>query len=339
MQINESNLDQYLHHLTHIYRFSHSNQYFNSNHIIDFISGHFISIEKSKLTSLPKPILYSIISNDHLKLDNEDALFDFIQQIFSIDSPDDENEFNINDFLEKVNFLRLSENKLGKAFARVEFDKLGRELWLKIASCSQYYKNSINNDDATRYRLKKLHFKPTANAGNLNGIIRYLTNVAGGNVHDKGVVTLSSLSIYPTYKNSNVKFACDLDDTQETSLFHSCELPNSWLQYDFGERRVHPTHYSIRCRNFGFDASNPRDWILEGSNTADKNDWKKLDERKGDTSFMMASQSQTFDVREELEPNESFRFLRIKQNGQSTNNKNWFVLSAMEYYGDLYDLQ
>lgn len=66
MQINESNFDQYLHHLKSIYLFTHSLQYFNYNYIIDYIASHFYSIEKSDLIHLPKPILLSIVSNSHL---------------------------------------------------------------------------------------------------------------------------------------------------------------------------------------------------------------------------------------------------------------------------------
>lgn len=90
-----------------------------------------------------------------------------------------------------------------------------------------------------------------------------ITNIAGGNVHDKGFVDVSSSS----YANEDChgKFACQLD---ELNYFHSQEKPNSYLQYDFKERRVHPTHYAIRCRH-DYDGlilyqgmnsgSNPRD--------------------------------------------------------------------------------
>lgn len=341
MQINESNIDQYLNHLKNIYQFSHSTQYFNYNYIIDYIASHFYSIEKSDLFHLPRPILLSIISNSHLKLDTEDTLFSFILQIFNDENDendDDDEETSINNFLEKVNFLRLSENNLREALNMIILDELGRELFIKITDCIRYYKNTVIDEDATRYCLKKLIFKPGEDPKVLNGIIRYLTKIAGGNVHERGVVTLSSSSIHNTYKNSNVKNACDLDDTRDESLFHSLEIPNSWLQYDFGQRKIRPTHYTIRCRPNPFDHSNPRDWILEGSNTGKEGEWKKLDERKGDLSFMISSGCQTFDIREELEPNETFRFLRITQNGLSTSDRNWFIINALEYYGDLYDL-
>lgn len=114
IEINDSNLDQYIHLLIHLYQFSQSMQYYNYNNIIDYISANFHRIDKSKLLPLPKSILFLIISNNKLKLYNEDSLFDFIQQIFETDEND--SELNKNNFLEKVNFLRLSQEKLNDVF-------------------------------------------------------------------------------------------------------------------------------------------------------------------------------------------------------------------------------
>lgn len=77
--------DQYMHLLMHYYQSSQSMQYYNYNNIIDYIAANFHRIEKSKLLPLPKSILFLIISNNKLKLYNENSFFDFIQQIFKTD--------------------------------------------------------------------------------------------------------------------------------------------------------------------------------------------------------------------------------------------------------------
>ena len=341
MEINDNNLDHYIQLLMHLYQFSPSTQYYNYNNIIDYISGNFHLIDKSKLLPLPKSILFLIISNDKLKLYNEDSLFDFVQQIFETDEND--SEFDKNDFLEKINFLRLSKEKLNDAFNSIEFNTARRELFEKLMRCSQYHEDVVLDEDMTRYVHKKLIFLPNEDISSpLNGIIRHLTNIAGGNVHDKGFVDVSS-SLYAN-EDCHGKFACQLD---ELNYFHSQEIPNCYLQYDFKERRVHPTHYAIRCRH-DYDGlilyqgmnsgSNPRDWIIEASNTGQEGDWKKLDERKKDPSFRIRNTTEIFYIREKLDPNECFRFLRIQNNGKSSDDRDFLIICAFEIYGDLYDL-
>lgn len=342
MQINENNLDQYLHNLTIIYQFSQKTEYFSYSNIIGYISSHFHSLDKSKL-HLPRPIIYSIISDPHLKLENEDTLFNFIQNVFSTDKtePEDESSISINSFLAKVNFLRLSETKLKEALNLIEFNEVGKELWMKVINCTQYFKDSIIDADSTRYVFKKLIFKPKSDPRLLNGIIRYLTNVAGGNVHLKNVVIVSKSSECFSHNPHEVENVVDLDSDK---YFHSDDHPNSWIKYDFGNRRIHPTHYTIKNRNNacmksdkseGNSGTNPRNWIIEGSNN--DIDWKKLDERKNDPSFLIKDMCQVFEIRENLDPNEYFKYIKITQNGLSSDGRNYFVISAIEYFGDLYE--
>lgn len=84
--------------------------------------------------------------------------------------------------------------------------------------------------------------------------------------------------------------------------------------------------------------SNPRDWIIEASNTGQEGDWKKLDERKKDPSFRIRNTTEIFYIREKLDPNECFKFLRIRNNGKSSDDTDFLIISAFEIYGDLYDL-
>lgn len=230
-------------------------------------------------------------------------------------------------------------------FNSIEFNTASIELWKKLIRCSQYHENLVLDEDMTRYVHKKLIFLPNWDISSpLNGIIRHLTNIAGGNVHDKGIVEVSWSTIL-NEEQFHGKFACQLDDL--TKYYHSNDSPNGWLQYDFKERRVRPTHYAIRCRN-NYDGiklypnedsgSSPRDWMIEVSNTGHENDWKKIDERKNDRSFSIRNTTEIFYVREKLEPNECFRFIRIRNHGKASDDRDFLIISAFEIYGDLYDL-
>jgi hypothetical protein len=100
---------------------------------------------------------------------------------------------------------------------------------------------------------------------NMDGIIRYLTKKHGGNVHEKGIVTITSKSATGFALNPAAVVVADLDSI-------SCFQPENrtpepgrtkmgvgqWICWDFREMRVCPTHYTIR-------ATNLTAWVVEGS--------------------------------------------------------------------------
>ena len=51
---------------------------FNYNNIIDFLSKSFDLIDKQKIFSLHKSVIFSILSNQNLHIESEDFLLDFI---------------------------------------------------------------------------------------------------------------------------------------------------------------------------------------------------------------------------------------------------------------------
>jgi hypothetical protein len=74
----------------------------------------------------------------------------------------------------------------------------------------------------------------------LNGIIFDLTRRNGGNVHTRGIVSITSSSVIGPYVPQNAA------DLESNSPFYSENVPNSWICYDFKNMRITPSHYSIR---------------------------------------------------------------------------------------------
>ena len=101
---------------------------FHNEKIIEFLASHFYSIEKSKIISLPKSILYSIITNEKLKLENEDSLYSFIHQIFS-NNNNDENNVNIVQFYELVDFSSLSQKNFADFLEKRQIPRLSNLRW------------------------------------------------------------------------------------------------------------------------------------------------------------------------------------------------------------------
>jgi hypothetical protein len=73
-----------------------------------------------------------------------------------------------------------------------------------------------------------------------NGVISYLTVKCDGNIHDLGVVEITSSSVSGTDSPRNAA------DFEISSLFVSENEPGQWICFDFKTVKIEPTHYTIR---------------------------------------------------------------------------------------------
>ena len=166
-----------------------------------------------------------------------------------------------------------------------------------------------------------------------HGVIRYLTEKCGGNVHKEGIVNITSSSIikesstfddgYPDPFN-----VADLDNIE--SSFASDYEKNAWLCYDFIQRRVKPSHYSIRTYVGG--PNHLRSWRIEGSN--DKMKWSKLDEQVSSELFDNIGKSITFHINKTVKV-DFYRFLRVKLAGPTITGIHILNVSALEFFGEV----
>lgn len=326
-EINESNIDLYLHNLKLLYDCSKISKDFSFSDIIDFVASRFYSIDQKELKKLPKSILYSIISSDHLTLESEDSLLDFIHQIF--DNHDGEN-LKITEFYEKVEFCELTQNKFNEFLNSFDINQMTNELWRKFKEIISPYNKG--NDQNRRYYSNGKLFEYDGNMTNcFNGIIRYLTKKCHGNVDEKNVVKVTSSTVY---YNRYSKYVVDLDDDKH--YFTSDCQQNSWIKFDFKDKKVRPTHYTLRTKSdSGKGGNHLKNWVVEGSNTDWGDEWKILDARSDVTFLDSANAKYVFDIQNELGKDDYYRYLRIRQTGKNSYGAYFLNLSALEYFGYL----
>jgi hypothetical protein len=100
-------------------------------------------------------------------------------------------------------------------------------------------------------------------AKSLDGIISHLSQKHGGNVHEKGIVTITSKSVH----KDDPKYVADLtSDSRFKSKYYYD--PGQWICRDFGEMCVRPTHYTIMTEYL-------KSWVVEGS--LDGRSWTEID--------------------------------------------------------------
>jgi hypothetical protein len=160
----------------------------------------------------------------------------------------------------------------------------------------------------------------------LEGIVAPFTRFAGGNVHDRGIVIVSSGDGYadPTFP---AKSAADLE---VDSFFHSDGTKNEWLCYDFLSRRITPSHYTIRSKYNGkVGGSNLKSWVVEGS--VNGGEWVELDRQENSNALNGPNLIVTLPVQESLE----CQYIRLRSIGKNHANLWDFMISAFEIFGDL----
>jgi hypothetical protein len=191
-----------------------------------------------------------ILNHPSHRLKTEDCLFEFvISQIKSNRSFVQVLEFIRFEFLTKSaidDFIKWS-------FEHFDELEMTISLWESI---TKRLSGTVNPDcsNSLRYgnQIRRREGFP------LVGIISKLTRMHGGNVHERGIINVSASSVVSTNKSYAAQNAVDLD---QQNIFYSPNEPNQWLCFDFKDRRIQLTNYSIAAHTSYF----LRSWVVEGS--------------------------------------------------------------------------
>jgi hypothetical protein len=180
------------------------------------------------------------------------------------------------------------------------------------------------------------------------GIIAHLTRECGGNVHDGHVVDVTSGSFeQESYGANPHSGACDnhplyaatnVADLETGSFFSSAyrekkeDIPhtkNNWICYNFKERRIVPTHYTIRT-NSGYPGDiHLKSWLVETS--ADGKIWREVAREENNRQLNGKLLTATFAVAGGGE----CRFIRLVNIGRDHCGYDCLRISAWEIFGSL----
>lgn len=328
----ELKINYYLQYLMFYDNDNSNEEYYNKydDKIIEFISSHFYLIDQNKLILLPKNVLYSIINNDKLKIIDEDSLFEFIEKLFSNDH-DDYNETNKISkliFYELIELPFLSETNFKMMIESIDYNKISSKLWYKMKLCFyNEYKNNKTLIKSNRYKIQTILYDNNTN-NRFKGIIYKLYDCNPTSSKNGKIINITESSII----NDNDKPENVIDYENIDSAFYSKHVENSWIKFDFIERKVNPSAYSIRSNNWGGKGHcHPQHWVIEGSN--DDNNWTILDSHTNNDSIDDRSKSNTFSIQNQN--NIFYRYLRLRQTGLNTASNNALIISAFEYFGTI----
>jgi hypothetical protein len=267
-----------------------------SEESIAISASEFCELTLEELDEFSVANLIHILSRNSLRVSSEDSLFSFIRSHIIANA-------EYWDLFQFVRFEYLSRECISD-FLSIVPERLDYRLWAAVSP------RLLTRLDMTPIEFPLPESKPP------EGIISYLTQKYGGNVHDKGIVTITS-------KSSGTGDVRNVADLNTDSKFYSKNEPNQWICWDFQNMRIRPTYYRIENPTM-----NP--WIVESS--LDGSHWTVID-RKTDNDLFWGTVASSFEI---AEPTEC-RFIRLRQTGKNRWNDDVLFLSAFEVFGTLFE--
>ncbi|KAK8834180.1 hypothetical protein M9Y10_019828 [Tritrichomonas musculus] len=294
---------------------------------IRFISSHFFEIcskRKEQLKSLSVDLLNDVLNNENLKLNDEDQLLEFINELYLDDS-----KFYF--LYESVHFKNVSSKSIHKFIEIFDINDLTRFIWESLSNRLEDEKsNELILFNEKRYKSieneinsKQKIFTCYNQNNDLNpGIIHYFANM------DKDKINITSSSIfYDKVSPENIL----IYDNQEKYFCSRNEFSN-WLKIDFKENLISPTDYTILSSPNNKGAAHPKNWAIQGSN--DNKKWVNLNEQRNCTLINGWSISHTFHIDDPKL--RQFRYLRIVTTGMNCWRDNKLMFKSIEFYGTVY---
>jgi hypothetical protein len=177
-------------------------------------------------------------------------------------------------------------------------------------------------------------------------MIAHLTRECGGNVHDRHVVDVTCGSFEKeihganphsgAYDNKSEWAAKNAADLETDSYFYSAyrygyipHTRNNWICYNFKERRIVPTHYTIRTNRDGPGNPHLKSWLVETS--VDGEVWREVAREEDNKQLNGKYFTGTFAVADGGE----CRFIRLVNIGRNHDRDDCLHICAWEIFGSL----
>ena len=282
--------------------------------LILIVSKEFEQVSKEKMKYLGYDMIERIISNDELKLKDEDSLFEFITELYL-------NDRTYSPLFEYVSFNNISNQNLEEFIKIFDIEYLNQGTWKSI--CQRL----ISKSDKTS--LKSSRYNNKYDVRRIEGIMKQLTNETGSNIHDNGTITITSDSI-----GSDSNHPKNLVDYQKENYYGSNYNKLGFVCFDFKEKSIKLTGYTIKSNSNSSGACSPKSWVVEVSN--DNNEWEEIDRHENDSSLKGSKIMFTFKIQNQNEKENFYRFIRLRQMSKGwdrSDDRIWFY--SIDFNGEI----
>jgi hypothetical protein len=149
----------------------------------DFIGNHFSSIPVDSIQSLELDIMHDILRLDSFQIETEDYLLKFVIEL----GP------SYSELIGDVRFEYLSSSSIDLFFEHIQLNEVDEGIWQQLwHRCRHRIASDGSQDFRTGLRSLLIHCPESGSP--FSGLISHLSGLCGGNVHEKGVVSISCSS-------------------------------------------------------------------------------------------------------------------------------------------------
>ena len=158
-----------------------------------------------------------------------------------------------------------------------------------------------------------------------DGIFNYLTKTIKNNIYHLGIIDIKST--YSQYQDIE-----DILPPGKGKYWYSISSPNSFIQFNFKNKKIKISNYSLRNNSKIDDFYSPsssKSWVLLGSN--DENSWDIIDEQRNNFSLFYGQTETNI----QCFNNNFYQFIKIINLENHKNYENYFLLSIIEFFGEI----
>ena len=292
---------------------------------IEFISAHFTEVidsHQEEMFQLEDDVLDDVLSHPKLKLNTEDELLSFLNELYQKDS-----KFSI--LYKHVIFENITSCCMKEFIGIFDYNDLDFPVWqvLSVRLQSELKDDKKSDNLKDRYKDKSIKTFLHDTNNEFNGIFNYLTSKTGGNIHDNGTIEVTSNSIQYDASYHPKHLTCLSQNNYFVNGSFSDEV---WVCFDFKNMEIEITSYAIKSIQREKGCAHIKNWSIEISNDGEK--WEKIDEHSNYAELNGPDIVKAFDV----SPRIFARYCRFVHNNDYYGNLDYNLgLNSIEFYGKL----
>lgn len=288
----------------------------DANDEIAFIAAKFFEFDIPFLESLSVDELEEILLHESLQLENENALFETISNLCAKNG-------EYLRLLKYVLFEFMDQEHANAFFEMVFPEYLDGALWESITKVVLKHV-SVKSTSKRYVPFKRDELFEYNGSSSPNGIFSSLRRKCEGkNPHSAGFINITASSTGNAERYNVLDYGWGYH-------WRTDDIENSWIQFDFKERKVSLASYTLKSSNCDEGSWHLKQWKIEGSNDGSK--WTQLDTK--DTDALNGPLiTKHFTCRDAT--NDYFQYIRLTSTGHTWSNTHYLVIKEIEFFGRL----
>jgi hypothetical protein len=276
----------------------------------EFIAMHISEIDIDDIRDCDIDSFENVLQQQSLRIPNEDWLLKYMLELGSAYSG----------LMGYVHFEFLSRESIDLFFEKISISELNDHIWEGMKNRMRH-PLLYNREELLSSRLSKPATREPDSPW--LGLISCLAEFCVGNVHEKGIIEI-------TCSSSQYNHCWNVVDYNGNGFWHTTNLPQSWIQFDFKEWIVSLTHYSLKSDGCG--GNHLLQWELIGSK--DGNTWVVLD-REQTNDLNGNYTTKIFSCNANGPRADFYRYIRLQQTGKNSYGDDYLMLAKIEFFGSM----